>query len=528
VDDDFRVQYLQPFDTVIRAVAIALQGRYVPLMRRVEELAAADNRAEAAASFAREIPGAPPLQRHFFQSLTTGDWLPHLAKQGLLAEPLPALTLGETSEGPRYRPWPAGDYLRRMAGSSDAQSRSGAIAALRNVADSKHPDVQHVGMEILAALPADESALLTDVAVSWLSQDTSFAVLQPAEKLIKKLAGGQQCGAALTVARALLQVWEEDGRAATLYGRNMYEHHLPLLMAPLTTNCGLEALRFAVTLLNQAGEIGRRIDHDHYSLRSIANDEMANYDIYSALVSAVRRSAEMLVRGDPGVVRVAIEILTSNPAKIFERLALHVLSLAPADAPDLAEAFLLNHELIEAEWCRYEYAALALAWFPSLSPKQQTAILGVVDMIPRKFLPLWKAKFKEQNGVPPTAEEERTFSKYQIRNAVWRWRSVLPQDRQDAVDRIVDELGDPDSWRTQYLLPEISPLAAVEFTTRPVSDIVAFLRAWRPTEESPQQTVTALAQELQNAVYADPTRYAASADQFAPRARSGDRPRHTF
>jgi hypothetical protein len=51
---------------------------------------------------------------------------------------------------------------------------------------------------------------------------------------------------------------EEDGRAATLYGRNMYEHHLPLLTAPLTTNCGVEALRLVVTLLSQAGDEGPR------------------------------------------------------------------------------------------------------------------------------------------------------------------------------------------------------------------------------------------------------------------------------
>jgi hypothetical protein len=328
VDDEFRTQYQQPFDLVIRTVAVALQGRYVALMRRVEELAASPNRAEAAASFASEIPGALPLQWHFFRSLKTGDWLPHLAKQGLLAEPLPELPLDGAVEGVRFRQWPAGDYLKRMAGAPDPTARGAVIEALRNVAASVYPDIQYVGMEILAALPPSESAPLADVAVGWISHDASFAVLQPAEKLIKKLGGAKECGAALAVAGELLQVWEEDGRAATLYGRNMYEHHLPLLMASLTTNCGVEALRLVVSLLCRAGGIGHRIDLDHYSLRSIADDEMANYDIYSALVSAVRRSAEMLVGGDPAIVRTVIEILTCNPAKIFIRLAVHVLARA--------------------------------------------------------------------------------------------------------------------------------------------------------------------------------------------------------
>jgi hypothetical protein len=87
VDDEFRTKYQEPFDTVIRAVASALEGRYTALMRRVEAIAAMPNRAEAVAAFAREIPGALPLQWHFFKSLRTSDWLPQLARESLLGEP---------------------------------------------------------------------------------------------------------------------------------------------------------------------------------------------------------------------------------------------------------------------------------------------------------------------------------------------------------------------------------------------------------------------------------------------------------
>ena len=56
VDDEFRARYQQPFDTVIRAVAVALEGRYATLMRRVEEIAAMPNWAAAAAAFATRFP----------------------------------------------------------------------------------------------------------------------------------------------------------------------------------------------------------------------------------------------------------------------------------------------------------------------------------------------------------------------------------------------------------------------------------------------------------------------------------------
>jgi hypothetical protein len=53
---------------VIRAVVFALQRRYRSLMRRVEELAAVPDLAQAVALFASEIPGALPLQWHFYHA----------------------------------------------------------------------------------------------------------------------------------------------------------------------------------------------------------------------------------------------------------------------------------------------------------------------------------------------------------------------------------------------------------------------------------------------------------------------------
>src|SRR5260221_9719080 len=187
VDDEFRSQYQQPFDAVIRAVAVALEGRYAALMRRVEELAAMPNRARAAKAFASEIPGALPLQWHFFRRLTTGDWLPHLAKEGLLGEPLSGQEEAGRA-GMRYPQWPVGNYLQRMAEAPDTATRRGVVETLRKVAASKHPDIQYDGIEIIAALPPDESAPLADMAVAWLDRTPHFEALQAPEKLVKKLA----------------------------------------------------------------------------------------------------------------------------------------------------------------------------------------------------------------------------------------------------------------------------------------------------------------------------------------------------
>ena len=239
---------------MVRAVAVALEGRYVALMRRVEEIAAMPDRTKAVEAFAAEIPGALPLQWHFFKLLNTSDWLPHLACEGLLSEPMAGSEEDEGS-GFRYRQWPAGNYLQRMAESADAQTCKLVAEALRAVAGSKHPDICHDGIEVLAALPAEESVPLVDLAVAWLRRGSDSGPAAAPEKLLRKLVEANQDEAALGVARALLQIWEENGRVASLYGPHMYEQHLPSITKSLTEACGERALQLFVELLNQGGVI---------------------------------------------------------------------------------------------------------------------------------------------------------------------------------------------------------------------------------------------------------------------------------
>jgi hypothetical protein len=294
----------------------------------------------------------------------------------------------------------------------------------------------------------------------------------------------------------------------------MYEHHLPSMVVPLTKACGEDALRQLIELLREAIRITDRDTWGYHSSEPIANDDRAQHDIYDALLSAVRRSAETLVADHPGEMRSIIGILTAQDSKIFTRIALHVLAKNAAAAPELAKEYLLDHELIGASWAQNEYASLALAWFPSLTPEDQNTILAVVDAIPVKYSAAWRARFEEHTKAPPTAENERVFNASSIRDAVWKWRAVLPPERQEALNKIVAELGDPDAWKLRMFPAEVSPLTGADFSSRPVPDIAAFLKSWHPDAGPQRQTVTALAQELRNAVGNDPKGYAANADKL--------------
>lgn len=88
VDDEFRRTFQQPFELVLRSVVVALQKRYSALMQRVEQIAAMSDYSGAVRLYEREIPGALPLQWHFFQTIESAGWLPHILERGLTDEPL--------------------------------------------------------------------------------------------------------------------------------------------------------------------------------------------------------------------------------------------------------------------------------------------------------------------------------------------------------------------------------------------------------------------------------------------------------
>ncbi|AIY40141.1 hypothetical protein LT85_0983 [Collimonas arenae] len=520
VDEDFRKKSQQPFEMVIRAVAVALQRRYSVLMRRVEELAAMSDKSQAAKLFGAEVPSAMPLQWHFFHRLQTADWLPFLAQQKLIGPPLPELTGAGVNVG-RFGEWPAGSYLRRMAESEDATVRDQVAMAVRNVAPSKHPDVRRSGMEIIAAFPAAEAASLAEVAVGWLDRDANSMTLQPAEQLVKRLANGGQRAAALAVAARLLQVFGDDGNTTSLYAQHMYEHSLPQLTPVLTAAFGVAALELFSDLLNQA-VVSRKAGDDpafdptSYDQGLITDDSNANYSIYDALKCQVRYSAEQIIHGDALQMPAVLEVLGKHTPKLFRRLEMFLLSQHPAAASERARSLLLDAELLEAPWCTHEYALLALAWFPSLTPTDQQTVLGQADAISGRYMDGWKARFEERAKQPPNAEEVRIFSAHVLRDALWYWRAVLPTDRQRSVDAIVAEFGDPEAWRNAYWTgQEESPLATADFASQPIAEIVAFLRDWQPRHEPRRQTITALAQELMRVATQNPVKYAQEAMQFA-------------
>jgi hypothetical protein len=515
VDDSFRAEYAYRFDTVIRQLLAQLQGRYAALMQRTKEIAGM-HPAQGVKLFISEIPGAVQLHGYFYDNLQSEEWLPWLAKEGLLAEPLPDPQVVNVL---RLWTWPVGRYLIRMAASSSPATRRAVGDAIRALKSSNHPDVHHFGMDVVEALPAVEAAELVDVICKWLTPNNSPYTAAP-HKIIAKLAKANLSEPALRMVQSLFQLFENEGKLAAFFEVAMYEHYVNEAVAHLAKSAPLDALPVFCELLRQASLIDRRFtglneeDHTYYSIGSLAAEQRAGQDIHGTLILSIMRLAKAAVKTDPRSAVHIHQILEVYKARIYRRVQLHILAQAPSEAPELAESYLTDPDLLDSDWCRDEYAELARAWFPSLAPAKQKIILDAVDTIPEKFLDRWKDAYEQQEGAPPKQDNEREYRAVTIRDLLWGWKDVLSAERRKELDAIVNEVGDPSAWRNRYFAQDKSPLSRTSIQTQPLNDTIAYLYSWRPDPGLQTHTVGALSNELRESAAADPVLFSANADKF--------------
>jgi len=516
VDEAFRAQYVRRFDTVIRALTMQLQGRYAALMRRAKQIAGM--RPEKGIKlFVSEIPSAPQLHNYFYENLQSNDWLPFLEKEGLLSEPLSEV---RSEDGLPIWEWPVGRYLARMASSDDASTRKIVQRALRALATSAHPDVQRLALDAVAALPSDEAATLVDVVPGWLTSDTAHFLAAP-HKIISRLAEAGNAEAAITVFESVFRVFQREGELTAFFDSTMYEHYVKDAVSHLAKADVLTAIPLVSDLLLRASRMDRRLsavkeeDYSYYTVGSLWPDQMGGGDILATLIRAIVTLATSAVKANPANVRRILNIFEGYKPKIFRQISMYVLALAPGQAADTADRYLTDVALIDADWCREEYAALANAWLNDLPPDRQKLIFDFIDSVPAAFLDTWRTRFEQQEGRAPTAEDDRRFREITIRDIVWEWRHNLPPDRRIAIEKTAIEFGDPNAWRDRYVARDQSPLSRTSIQSQTVDDTVRYLEMWRPDPQLQSHTAVGLANELREAVSTKPEAFSAAATKFS-------------
>lgn len=465
--------------------------------------------------------------RYFFDRLENPEWLEPLWEKGFFRDP-PAPVRNEEEGTIRFPPWPEAKYLARMA-----KHKPELVARIiLEMDDTNNAAAISDLVDALLAVPPDVSAQLVETAERWAK--SPYPLLpEKLGRLLARWAKGGKTEEALRVARVLLDILPDERRIrpapedayrllpeprarfeAWHYEQILKEHYSDLVRQAV-----LPALQLLCDLLEKAIQLSLHHEDDQgpedYSFiwRPAIEDHSQNRGdtIRDALVSAVRDAAELVVRSNKAIVEQVVNALEGRRWKVFRRVALHILRVFPDQGEALAAARLTDRSQFEDVGLRHEYVLLLRARFPHLTPEDQAQILRWVEEGP---------ELDQEPG-------EQTPQVVAPRREVWQrdWLARIgpdsfPAEWRERYRELVRKYGEPEhpefpAYMEVGWVGPTSPKTGEELKAMSVTEIVEFLRTWKPPENIFREpSPEGLGRVLSSVVAEDPGRFASEAPLF--------------
>jgi hypothetical protein len=455
---------------------------------------------------------------YFFDHLASGVWVEPLVDLGAFENP-PART--EVS----IPSWPASRYLARIAPSDPGAALRGFDA----VAEVNNPRVWTDLLEVLSSSPPDAAASRVKRVLPWIAAGDRDAFDLPLKSagLMSHLAEGDECDAALRILRALLFVNAEDShaeleaspeapgsrpRARARIGEWEYSEVLRNHAPRVFSGCGLEAAALVARALNRALSIEFGSDaKDDYSRiwrPSIAeHDQNWNHgEVKEELLVALRDGLISLLNEDRTLARAIAKALDDYANwSVFKRLRLHVLTTYADAVPDLVDSALSDPAIVGNVTMLPELKRLAEVALPLAAERTRNAYADAalaLEPLPDGVDPdLWTAamdlaQFRRLAGL----------------------RDYIPaeaQQRLDELSRRYQGQVDPDFTATHAsFVGPTSPISAEELQQLGPTDVVQYLREWRPDRGFGAPSEEGLGRVLATVVQDRPSEYSSAAEQF--------------
>ncbi len=505
----------------------AFRERFLAWLHVLDELLAKPQPTnEDVTRVAQQVPSNAVTRGYFFERLQYPGWIEPLRRKGFFQYP-PAPTRDEEEGTIRFPRWPEARYLVRMA-----KHKPELVAQIiREMEDTDNAAVLTDLVDALLAMPPEVSAKLAEKAKRW-AEIPYLLLLEKSWQLILHLAEGRKTEEARSIAWVLLDILPDprQQQGAALddpyrllpeprarfdiweYVEILKKHYPTLVQAD-----GLPALARLCDRLDKAIERSRRHQDDQcredysYIRRPAIEDHCQNLrnTVKNGLVSAVRDSAEVLIRSGRATVEEVVNTLEGRRWRVFRRIALHVMRVFPEQAKALAAARLTDRSLFEDNGLQHEYVLLLRERFAQLSGEDKAKILG------------WIKDAETETGRNPS-EKEVTLHR-EIWQRDWLGRigfENLPAEWRERYRELVGKYGEPEHpefprYRQGAWTGPTSPKTAEELKGMSVTEIVEFLRTWEPPENlfrEPSQE--GLGRVLSSVVAEDPGRFATKATAF--------------
>ena len=466
--------------------------------------------------------------RYFFDRLENPEWVMPLKAKGIFLSPP---QLSREGESIRMVPWPASQYLARMA--KRPSDPSSIMDVILSVPETENVRVQTDLVEAAIGLPGSIALRLVPKAIGWIDTPYNIRLHDRLGDLIGHLAGQGEIEKALDLARKLLAVLPKNDSKNTEQTEKFdlsepkariqltdYQSIVESTLGVLAENAGLQAVDMfsdflEIALRYSIGQENKATNYDlSYVWRPAIEDNEQNDDrgIKGILVSAIRNISQLMASDKPEQVSALISKFEDREWTIFRRLALHLIRLFPQTSEGKIKACLTDKKMFEDRAVRHEYALLLKEQFKNLDAPSQLQILTWIEDGPDD-LDDWIVYWKRETGTPPSTQEiERYKQSWQLKQLILI-NEFLTDEWKGRYKRLSEELEVPehpefDAYSTTGRGPN-SPKSSDELFALSPDELRGYLVRWVPQKDKigfgPSEE--GLGRELSAVVARDPQRY---------------------
>jgi hypothetical protein len=482
----------------------------------------------------------PAQYRYFFGHLDNPQWVRPLVEKGFFKSP-PAAQKNEKEGTIAFPPWAESQFLARVANTDLPEAQEAVLNAIKVLPDTDNMAVIADCIEAANLLPPDCSVQLTQRVVEWSKKQYPFLLPEKLGQFIAHLSRAGRIKEALQVAGTTLDVVpdprfrvkkadEEHSffhpEPIALFDHWNYEQLLKKHLPELVKAAQESALELICGLLEKAIRLSGRSDGPSaaaefsYIWRPAVEDHGQNLNmaLRESLVSAVRDSVEHLANGHPEKVPDLVLRLVSRKQQIFDRIALHLLRMFPAAAPELIAETLVNKKNFDEPGLRHEYVLLLERCFGTLPAELQAEYLEWVKAGPE--IELFKERATQVFGSEPTNKQTADYISGWQRDRLAPISQYLYGDWKTKYDDLVKAVGQPDhpeflTWHEPGGFVGLqSPMEAKELSALTIGDLIKYLQTWKSGNDWMGPSEEGLGNQLKSLVVDSPEKYLPMATAF--------------
>lgn len=458
------------------------------------------------------------LRSHFFRIGPHIGWVQIIWDRHFLSTPPEPV---KTDQGFSFPRWEAQEWLISVA--TDVPE-----IVLNHVTDlSAHPVYLERALVAVEKIPSDRVEQALPTVLGWLEdpQVAGWLGLRSLE-LIKRLANEERPAAFDLLRRVTKPVTPTESDAWRGAGSILpvNDYHATTFWKALQPLQEFDPGHTASILEEQLRE-ALRLEGTERAYPDFANNSFWRSTIEDSgqdsfpefkdiLLVGLRDSIDKYVEANAEVATPKIEAYLNDPFEIFRRLGLYVLHKHPDRFVPFVQEQLLDLRNMDDVGIHHEYFMLLQHGYSVLLKEEKERLTRLILAGPtdqkRAEVAQWISDKDVESGI--SRENYVTnYCKKWIRDRLWMIRDHLEGEPKQRLEQLTSEMDLPDHaeythWNSvAFAITNISPLTEEELLNKTPNELVAFLKAWRPSTDAPfspeQESRGALAHQAAGVIW---------------------------